>query len=461
MIKKLRTNYYQQAWDRYYTGDKNYYFATTTRDKRYPHLEGEVEADVCIIGGGFTGLATAYFLKDSGLSVVLLERHETGWGGSGRNGGQILPGYTPDVLDLIRKYGRDTSKRLWDLSVEGVDIVKNICAEHKIKCDLKPGAVYLAENPGEDIQLQKEAEALDKHYNYHIEHKNTAEIEAMMGTDFYYSGVYKPQAAHFHPLKYVQALTQIVVKQGVKMFESTPAEAIRKVEDGYFVHTPGGRVRARRVVLCGDSYLGALVPDLRQKYVLIRNAIIGTAPIDPALNIMPSDVCAYEISQYMHFYRKGADGTFIIGGGDVIKPQVSITGTQEKIVESLSREMSQIFPQLKNAEIKYRWGGYIGMTNTFLPNVGTIDENIFYANGFSGHGVNITHIVGKLMAEAIMGKNEDYKIFRKIHNISYPGNGKWDAQIAYAGMQLYSLGGEIARLKLMLTGKPKVDKDDK
>jgi gamma-glutamylputrescine oxidase len=460
MAEKL-PNYFQQSWDKYYTGDKNYYVDTTVRDKRYPHLEGDIESDVCIVGGGFMGLATAYFLRNSGLKVVLLERHETGFGGSGRNGGQILPGYTPDVLELAKKYGDDVSKRLWDLSIEGVSIVKNIIRDHQIDCDFKPGAVYLAENALEDKQMRREADTLIRRFQYNMEYKDADDIAEMMGTEFYYSGIYKPDAGHFQPLKYVQALTQIVHSHGVHVYESTAAEAIRKVGDGYVVHTPNGLIRSRRVVLCGDSYLGALVPDLRKKYVLIRNAIIGTAPIDPKLNIIPSDVCAYEISQYMHFYRKCADGTFIIGGGDVIKPQMSIMGTQEKIVNSLTEEMERIFPQLNGIRVKYQWGGNIAMTNTLLPNVGTIDENIFYANGFSGHGINVTHIVAKLVAEAILDKNADYRIFRKIDNMSYPGRGNWDPPLAYAGMQLYSLKGHIERIKLILSGKPKMERPDK
>jgi gamma-glutamylputrescine oxidase len=439
--------YYQPLWDQDYTGDRNYYRETTERAPPALPLQGSVDVDVCVIGAGFTGCATAYFLKDSGLKTAVLERHHVGWGASGRCGGQILPGYCASITGLSKKYGEDITKTLWDMSVEGIDAIKTICRTHNIDCDLKPGALYLTESVEEEASLQHYAEFIDKNFNYKTEIKSDPEVAAMMGTDFYQSGLLAPEAAHFHPVKYLKGLADILTKAGISIYESTPAEAIRKEGDTYFVHTPNGLVRAKYLALCGDSYLEYLVPELRKKYVLIRNALIGTGPLDPALNVLPADVAALESATYLHFFRKAADGSLLFGGGDVVKPNSNILTSQSSIIESLCEEMVSIYPQLKNCDIRYRWGGYIAVTNSLMPNVGMLDEQVFYANGYSGHGINVAHITGKILAEAIAGKSNRYSNFSVIHNASFPGAGDWDHLLADAGMHIFAAKSWLERMK--------------
>lgn len=431
--------YYQPLWDQNYTGDRNYYREGRGGNESAPPLQGEIDVDVCIIGAGFTGCSAAYFLKESGLKTVILERHHVGWGASGRCGGQILPGYCASITGVSKKYGESIAKTMWDMSVEGVEALKSICRDNQIDCNLKPGALYLTESAEEESSLHYYGEFLDKHFSYKTEKKTRSETAAMMGTDFYHSGLLMPDAAHFHPVKYLEGLARVLTKAGVDIYESTPAEAIQKNGDGYTVHTPGGTVRTKRLVLCGDSYLEYLVPELRKKYVLIRNALIGTGPLDPALNILPADVAALESATYLHFFRKGADGSLLFGGGDVVKPNRNIVNSQNKIIEALRREMVSIYPQLKNHDLQYRWGGYIAVTNSLMPNVGTVDDNVFYANGYSGHGINVAHITGKVLAEAITGKSDRYKNFSVIRNMSFPGAGDWDHLLADAGMHLHAV----------------------
>lgn len=444
MLKKRKPVFYNPEWDGYFTEDKNYYQETIQGEKRRPPLDDKIDVDVCIIGGGFTGISVAYQLKNSGLKVALIDRHEIGWGASGRCGGQILPGFNPYTQNLQHKYGDDKTRALWNMALKGLNTVKDICAEHKIDCDLKAGAFYVARDQYESDELHDYARNVDEFYDYPIEFKDEGEVSSMLGTGLYNSGIYMPQAGHFHPLKYLKALAKIVDKT-TQIYESCPAEAIQRKGEDYIVYVPNGQIKTRTLVLCGDSYLGNLVPSLRRKYVLIRNAIIGTEALPPDTDVLPSDACVFEVSQHMNYYRKGGDGSFLIGAGDIILQGLSGAVTQDKITSVLIEDMMSIYPSLKGKDIRYKWGGYIGVTNSLLPNVGKLDDHVYYANGFSGHGINVTHAVGELLAQAITGKNDDYKIFEMVKNASYPGDGKWDRYLGYAGMHFINTKYEIEK----------------
>ncbi len=442
-MKKQNVGQYQQQWDSYYTDDCNYYRETVPETPRRFALDGIFDADVCIIGAGFTGLSVAYNLRDAGLNVAVLERHEVGWGASGRCGGQILPGYSVSLTQAMqKKYGKENVKALWDCSIRGLNAVKEICREHSIDCDLKPGAMYVSNTPDDDREIREYAENLARDFDYHLDYKPVDSVREMLGTGVYHSGVFMPDAAHFHPVKYIKALAH-VVDLYARIFESTPAEAIRRDGTGYFIHTPGGGVKAHSIVLCGDSYLGNLVPQLRRKYVLIRNAIIGTEAIPEESRVVPADICVFEVSNAMNYYRKGADSTFLIGAGDIVRQNANGDMTQEKIVVALKKEMSRIFPVLEKTQIRYQWGGDIGFTNTLLPNVGKLDDHVYYANGYSGHGINVTHGVGYLLARAVSGGGDEYKAFECIKNMPYPGQGRWDRHLAFAGLHIHGIQEKI------------------
>lgn len=444
MLQRRKPVFYNPEWDGYFTEDKNYYQETLKKEPRRDPLDDKIDVDVCIIGGGFTGVSTAYQLRNSGLKVALIERHEIGWGASGRCGGQILPGYNPYTQNLQQKYGDEKTKMLWDIALKGVNIVKGIYAEHNIDCDFKNGAFYVARDAYESEEIHEYARNVDEFYQYPIEFKDKAAVSSMLGTDIYDSGIYLPQAGHFHPLKYLKGLAK-VTDQYAQIFESCPAEAIQRKGDGYIVYVPNGQIRTKTLVLCGDSYLGNLVPSLRRKYLLIRNAIIGTEGLPANTDVLPSDACVFEVSQHMNYYRKGVEGSFLIGAGDIILQGLHGAVTQDKITSVLVNDMISIYPSLKDVKIEYKWGGYIGVTNSLLPNVGKLDDHVYYANGFSGHGVNVTHAVGELLAQAISGQNEDYKIFDIIRNASYPGDGKWDRYLGYAGLQMINAKYEIEK----------------
>lgn len=426
--------YYNAFWDLHYTQDRNYYSETATaRPSEGAFLTGDKKYDVCIIGAGFTGLAAAYFLRESNLKVCILERHTVGWGASGRNGGHIIPGFFSEIDQVEKRLGYTLAKQLWDYSCEGAQIVFDIIDRHKIECDAVKNYLVVARGKKETAGLMHLAEILGARYNYDATMIDKPAIHQRTGTNHYDSGMQKPAAGHFHPLKYALALADILRQSNTDIYEHCAGEAINKINGQYYIYTPNGTIQANVLVLAGDSYLGSLIPALRRQYVLIRNAIIGTDKLDDSL-VLPANDAVCESGDFLHFYRKAADGSFLFGGGDVVKPRLTTADTQEKIIQSLTDNMIRIFPALKGVTIPYYWGGYIAVTNSCLPNVSTYDTNMYYANGYSGHGVNNAHIAGKLLAEAITGKSDGYKIFDDIKNISFPGNGRWDPYLAIIGM---------------------------
>jgi gamma-glutamylputrescine oxidase len=444
--RSKRKSFFRQQWDQQFTKDVNYYQVTLEEHHSFNHLVGEQVCDFCIIGAGFTGLSAAYFLKNSSFKTVMLERHEAGWGASGRNGGQILPGYTAEIEWIKKKYGDSEAKTLWNLSIEGMDIVKSIILKEGIECDLKEGAIYSAADENYKGALTEHLSYLENKLEYRASLKDKEELSELLGTDHYKAGMYMKDAAHFHPLKYIKGLSaSLNESENIKLYEHSPASAVVPVEGGYEIHTPTGLVKTKKIILCGDSYLGNLVPELRNKYVLLRNAVIATEPLTEEHNVMPSDKAVCELSTFMHFFRKGADGSFLFGGGDAVKPKLSVMRTQKNMAASLKENMLKIYPSLKDAEIIYDWGGYISMTSTFLPNVGKLLEGVYYANGYSGHGVNNAHVTGRMLADAVLEKNDHYKVFENIKNKSFPGKGYWDNHIVSAGILMHLIKERITQ----------------
>lgn len=438
----MRPSFLHKAiYDDVFTDDNNFYRETVDRPD-YPSLKKNTQTDIVIIGGGLSGLATAYFLSQiTDQKIHLLERHFLGWGASGRNGGQILPGYMSPPKRMVRKLGLQKTKDLWKISVHGMDLIRQIAREHNIDCDLKNGAIspirpeyYTPDAIAKKIDLLNE---LGTDAEFYDEGQTIAALGNRPG---YYKGaiVKKNSAFHFHPLKYIQGLGQ-VLNDRISIHENTNVIGISPDGDDITIYTPSARIKTKKLVLCGDSYMGTLVPELRRKYVLIRNGMIATNQI-PDLNIMPEDQCASEYGGDLLFYRKSFDNRLIIGGGDAVRPNSNFLVSEKKIMESLRRGMVDIFPQLKNAHVDYMWGGYIGVTSSYLPYVGTLNNNVFYMGGYSGHGVNLTHAIGALVADAIHnGQNKTNTALDTIRNFPFPGKGDFDVTLAHLGMFVESI----------------------
>ena len=426
--------------------DRNYYLQTAGAPLNLPALSGEIDADVCIVGAGFTGLATAHFLRQAGAKVVVLEQHEVGWGASGRNGGQVLPGFFDDIRDVFRSAGNENGRRLWDLSIEGIAIVRDLIAQYAIACDWRDGALTTAGTAAEDADLEAYAGFLEKNCGARREIWDRKKLAAGVGNEAYRKGLYDTAAGHFNTLKYVRGVARALTGKGVAIHEKSPAREIGNIAGKHRIITPGGAVNAKTLVLCGDSYQGKLVPELRRKYVVINNAILATEPLKNPDSILNCNAAVSETSASLHFYRKTADSRLLFGGGDTVIPGRSDRATRAKTLAILRNNMIGLFPELATTAISHEWSGSIAITSSFMPNVGRLKSGVYYANGFSGHGINLTHVTGKLLADAVISDDKTYKLFGTVRNLSFPGGGRFDYPLTVLGMWRYRLNHALHRV---------------
>ncbi len=432
----------QLIYDDVFTSDRNYYRATAknTIGKR---LESPHECDVLIVGGGLSGLATAlHLIQTTSLKITIIERHHIGWGASGRNGGEILPGLMATLSRMNRKYGYEITKNLYDISMEGIHFITKTIKDLEIDCDLKSGYLSTIEPEGFSQKSIDKKMSLRESIGYPVSYKSQNDVCELLGSnkDYYVGGTFDENAYHFHPLKYLYALKAYLIKRGVSIFEETPCVHFDKDGAHINVVTPKAKIKTNKMVMCGDSYLGTLMPQLRRKYVLIRNAMVATEPLTGSEDIIPSDVCVSEYSGKLLFYRKTIDNRLIIGGGDNIRPNNDLINTEEKIIALCQTSIRDIFPQIAEKPISHVWGGYIGVTSNYLPYVGSQDGKIYYMGGYSGHGVNLTHSLSALIARSI--KNDWKKThtdFDKVRHIPLPGQGNFDVYLGQLGMALESI----------------------
>jgi gamma-glutamylputrescine oxidase len=375
----------------------SWYAATATPLAPFPALSGEVTADACVIGGGYTGLSAALHLAEAGMRVVILEAQRVGWGASGRNGGQVGSGQRRDQDWLESRFGRERARALWEMAEEAKALVRDLVARHGIACDLRPGVVSAASRAGEVGELHAGAEKLARDYGYaEIEPLDRAGLEAMVGTRAYHGGVLDRGAGHLHPLDYALGLARAAVAAGVRVFERSRAISVAPGE----ARTAAGRVRAPFVVVAGNGYLGDLLPGVAARVMPINNFIVATAPLGEARarRVIRDDVAVADTRFVVNYFRLSADRRLLFGGGE------SYGYRFPRDIAGLVRpRMLAIFPDLADVAIEHAWGGTLAITANRMPAFQRLRPGVFSAAGYSGHGVAIATLAGKLIAEAVHG----------------------------------------------------------
>lgn len=412
------------------------YYAATANDHTPPApLAGDEEADVCVVGAGYTGLSAALHLAERGYSVVVLEAERIGWGASGRNGGQLGVGQRKDQRSLEEMLGREWARRLWDLGLESNALVKDLIARHRIDCDLKPGLLHAGWKRGDANWLKEEVEHLAKDYGYTaMRYVPREEIREMVATDCYHGGILEEGGAHLHPLNYALGLARAAREKGVRIHEQSPVIEMTQT-DPAAVRTTGGTVRARHVVLACNGYLGKLEPRVAGTIMPINNFILATEPLGArARELIRDDVCVQDTKFVIDYYRLSADGRLLFGGGESYSPKFP-----DDIASFVKKPMLRVFPQLKDARIDYAWGGTLAITMTRLPNFGRLAPNVIFAHGYSGQGINIATLGGKLIAEAVAGQAERFDVMAKLKTPKFPGGTLLRYPGLVAGMIFYAL----------------------
>lgn len=418
--------------------DESYYRATANSSPQYAQLWGDHHADLVVIGAGYTGLATALRAAELGMKVIVLEEYFPGFGASGRNGGQLIPGWRWDARTLMHALGKECGKAVFNLSLDARDRVFARIKRHDIACDLKPGHATMAWNPAHYRDLADEAECLARDMEYaDIDMISADEGRDVVRSALYHGGMIDKRGGHFHPLNYVLGLAEAATKAGVKIFANKRVIGFKEQKDRVWAGVEGGNVFARQAMLATDTKTASLDRHLGGYAMPILNYNIATEPLgaDRAHAIIPSDMAIADTRFVLNYFRLSADGRLIFGGGEKYLPSMpaSVDGFVRK-------HMRQVFPDLADVKIDYRWGGAVGVSRNRLPHVGRTDGGkVWFAHGFSGHGALLTTLAGEAIAEGIAGQTAAYTLMANLPSKAFPGGMLLRWPLHVAGMLYYAM----------------------
>jgi len=416
------------------------YYAASANDKNMrPSLQGDITADVCVIGAGFTGLSTAIHLAEKGFKVVVLEGSLVGFGASGRNGGQIVNSYSRDIDFIEKHYGNEVGKEMGKMAFQGGRILRRLVKDYNINCDLKDGGIFAACN---DKQLDglKDRKALwEKHGHTQLDLLDDSSIRQRVGTERYVGGLLDNSGGHFHPLNLVLGEAAAVESLGGTIYEDSE---VIKVEEGEKtkVYTKNGSVTSNFLVVSGNAYLGGLIPKLESKAIPCGTQVITTEPLskEQQKQLIPMDNCVEDCNYLLDYYRLSGDGRLIYGGGVTY-------GAREpsKIEAKIVPNMLKTFPQLKGTKVDFAWTGNFLLTLMRLPQFGRIGNNIYYAQGYSGHGITCSHLAGQVLSDAITDQFERFDVFAGLPQYPFPGGRMFRVPMTAAGAMYYTLRDKL------------------
>lgn len=399
----------------------NYYLASAPPREPHPALAGETRADVCVIGGGISGLSAALHLRERGMSVTLLEAKYLGFGGSGRSGGQSIFGYACEQSTLEKAVGAADARRMWDISIEGMDLQRELIAKHAIDCHYVPGHMIVGLKHRHDVALREEIDNLSRNYDYHsLRLIGRDELRALVASERYTSALFDSNGGHLHPLRYTRGLGTAAARAGVTIHEDswvTRLDVAQNATADSLIHTARGTVRARHLVVAGGALLGKLVPALARKLISIGTYVAATEPLGQrARALITNNAAVADMNWIIDYFRRSADDRLLFGG------RVSYSGVDPFDSARLLRgRIAAVFPQVADARIDYAWGGFLDITTNRAPHFGRLGPNAYFLQGLSGHGMVISGIAGKLASEAIAGAAERFDLFGRIRHIDFPG----------------------------------------
>jgi gamma-glutamylputrescine oxidase len=406
-----------------------YYVATAVGMQDHPELTEDLQVDVCVIGGGFTGLSAALNLAERGYKVALLEAERIGFGASGRNGGLVGSGQRKDVLEMEEAFGYETSRKFWDFAEAAKTEIRERVAKHNIQCDLQKGQLVGVHKKSYLGWAQELSDALAQRYDY----PNTRsvpgeEIRSLVDTPTFLEGFLDEEAAHLHPLNFSLGLARAAKEAGVLIFENSRVTGYTRT-DPSLVTTARGSVKASFVVLGCNGYLGKLEGRVAGKIMPINNFMIATEPLgeERARSIISRRLGVHDSRFVVNYFRMSEDHRLLFGGGENYRPSFP-----RDILNFVRPYMVRLFPQLDDVKIDYAWGGTLSVTVNRLPHIGRMQPNLFFGQGYSGHGVSTSVFAGKIIAEAIAGTAERLDVFSTLPIHTFPG-GTW---LRYPGMVL-------------------------
>ncbi|UDL94141.1 FAD-binding oxidoreductase [Lichenihabitans sp. PAMC28606] len=412
------------------------YYAATANDKTVrPSLTDDICADVCVIGAGFTGLSAALELAERGFSVVVLEAVQIGFGASGRNGGQIVNGYSRDLDVIEKRYGEPAATALGAMSLEGASIIRSRIAKYHIACDLVDGAFFAAFTDKQMKELEHQKRVWEPHGHDGLEMVDRSDVPAIVACDRYVGGMVDRHGGHIHPLNLVLGEAAAFESLGGRIFEHS---SVVTVETGAapLARTAEGSVACKVLLVCGNAYLGKLLPEIGDKMMPVSSQIIATEPLDAALadELLPANYCVEDMNYILDYYRRTADNRILYGGG------VVYGGRDPASVEARLRpQLAKTFPRLASVRFDYAWSGNFALTLTRVPHVGQLTPTVYFSHGDSGHGVTTTHLLGKILGEAVAGQAERLDVWSSLPYYPFPGGSTFRVPLTALGAWWYGL----------------------
>ena len=412
----------------------SYYAASVNHRTDYPVLEGEYDTDICVIGAGFSGVSTALHLAERGYRVTLVEANRVGWGASGRNGGQIIGGISGETR-MAAAAGEGGEELLWELRWAGHDIIRERVATYGIDCDLKWGYLDVAIKPRHLRDQAEEAEYLAAHdYPHEVRSLGRDELVETIGTTEYIGALYNGGNGHLHPLNLCIGQARAAESLGATLFEQSPVTGITHGNRPR-VNTERGSVTADTVVLAGNAY-HQVTPKLRGRLFPVNSFIIATEPLPPdtVARINPHDWAICDPNFVLEYFRLSADKRLLFGG------RFNYFGTEPSVIRRfMIPRMCRVYPELEGVAVDHAWGGTIGVTVNRVPQLGKLADNVFYMQGYSGHGVNVTHLAGQVMADAVAGTLERFDVFARVPPVVLPGAHTFRKAMVSLGMAWYQM----------------------
>ncbi|EAP76716.1 NAD(P)/FAD-dependent oxidoreductase [Roseovarius nubinhibens] len=420
-----RPGEYPQSW----------YAATAETLPPFAPLKGEQRADVCVVGGGFTGLSAALHLAEAGLDVVLLEAQRLGFGASGRNGGQLGSGQRQDQHTLEKMLGDADAARCWELAEDAKDLVKSLISRHNIDCYLKPGVAHACFTRAEMADEHDYASHLRDRYGYdQIETLDREAFHALCPSPAYHGGILDMGAAHLHPLRYALGLARAARDAGVRIHERAEVHHIAEGQPAT-VQTAQGRVTADHVILACNGYLGGLNRQVAARVMPINNFILATEPLgDEAARVLTRDVAVADTKFVVNYFRLSHDKRLLFGGGESYGYRFP-----RDIRATVMKPMLEIYPHLRDVRVDYTWGGTLAITMKRLPYLARIGPNMLTASGYSGHGVGSATHCGRLMAEAVRGEASGFDTMARLPTPRFPGGGALRSPLLVLAMSWYAM----------------------
>lgn len=404
---------------------RSYYEASVQRPPRQPALKGRLVTDVVVVGAGFAGLNTALELAQRGLRVVVLEADRVCSGASGRNGGQAIVGYASGQGPFEQQLGPADARLAWNMSLEGVRLIDERIAAHGIDCDRVKGYLYVADSARKAKALLQDMEEQHQRYGLASQVATGSDVQRLIASPRYHAAAYETLSGHLHPLKYGLGLARAARGLGVALFEDSPVVSLRQQAPGVSVSTAQGEIEARFAVLAGNCTLPEfgprVAPAIAPRIMPVGTYMIGTVPVGAALcqELIPSGAAVCDNNFVLDYFRFSADHRMLFGG------RVSYTTMTPPNLAVLMRDrMVQVFPQMRGVPVEFVWGGFVDISMNRAPDFGRLAPNVYYLQGFSGHGVALTGLAGRVVAEAIAGQAGRFDVFARLQHHRFPG-GPW------------------------------------